>query len=94
MERRVKVFCVGQTEVLEWFRCASEGWPESVALPLVKGLPKGVRVLAVQSNFMNRQFEFLVEHESFELVAEGVPAPFAEDQLCLEFFLINVPPQN
>lgn len=90
----MKVFCVGQTEVLEWFRFASEGWPQRVALPLVKGLPKGVRVLAVQSNFMNRQFEFLVEHESFEPVAEGLPAPFAEGQLHLEFFVVDVPPHT
>jgi|LGVE01.1.fsa_nt_gb hypothetical protein len=44
-----------------------------------KELPPGYIIKCVQHNFERQTFDFLIIHESFEKVLEGVVAPYIDD---------------
>ena len=87
MERRVRIVSLAYRDVLEWFTCALQGWPEFVRVPRIEGVPSDAKVLGVHHNFYTHRFDFLIKHESFDLVPAGDTPP--GDQLstrveCLE----------
>jgi hypothetical protein len=80
-DRRLKVVRIPANQVLDWFTFAVRGYPDNVALLELGGLPDGVRVLSVQTNWYARTVDFLVAHESFDEVLEGMEPPEYPDRL-------------
>lgn len=74
--RRIMRVSMSAHVVVEWFANAvlSDN-PRDAAIPKLRGLPNGVAVLGVSSDWMNRTLDFLVEHASFPEVPDGQEVP-------------------
>lgn len=76
--RRLKVVRFRQSDVLDMMAGAMTGFPGHVSLPVVRdAVPDGATVHSVFYDPLNRCFDFLVEHSSFDNIEEGSPAPLA-----------------
>lgn len=89
-ERRLKLVVVNRHDVLDWFTFAVKGWPETVAVPILTGLPADVQVIDVRDNYHTRQIEFMVSHPSFDPVPEGqvpprLPDPLQQGKMVVQF---------
>jgi hypothetical protein len=89
--RRVRLVAVPADHVLDWFASAAAGYPRYVTLPLFRGLPDGARVQRVRENFYTKQFEFVVEHASFDPVPEGVAPPLFPGPLGATCVAVELP---
>ena len=73
--RRMKIVSIRYDDVLFSIRHLEK----SGDMIIHNQLPEGCIVKAVNMNFLAHCFEFLILHESFPLVVEGCPPPYAED---------------
>lgn len=82
-DRRVRIYTISANTVLDWFTAAFRGWAGQrfISLPVMEGVPPGVRVLSVVSNPLHRTFDLLLAHPSFDPVPEGFPTPVIHNGL-------------
>lgn len=78
-QRRARVYAVRQSDVIDNIQFAllpDAEQPQFVGVPdLSPKLPEGAIIAGAHLNVMNREFEFLVYHESFDAVPVGQMAP-------------------
>lgn len=93
-ERRARVYTMDQREVLDLLQLAivpAFGLPEMLAVPREpRVLPRDALIVNSTLNFYNRQFEFLVYHESFDPVPVGETPPRWPAPLKLEFAAVRI----
>jgi hypothetical protein len=74
-ERREVAVCISENRILDilgFIRRPPSGY---IGIPDFPELPEGSRVRAVYHDFWSRCFVVLVEHQSFEIVPEGMRCP-------------------
>lgn len=72
-ENRRKILRVSECDVLGLLR-DMDNLPGFVRLPRFE-IPEGVKVCGVYPKYESRSFEFVLEHESFDPVPEGMLLP-------------------
>jgi len=93
-QRRARVYAVRQRDVLDNIQLAllpDAERPQFVGVPeLSPKLPAGAHIAAAHLNVMNREFEFLVYHESFDPVPVGQIAPRWPEPLALGYRVVEL----
>lgn len=74
-ERRVKLVFVGEADVLDLACVVHRGCEGTHAVKFPLALPDGAQILRVHHDQYRRQFAFLVRHDSFEPVPDGMATP-------------------
>lgn len=87
--RRLKVVSVPTHQVLDLFAFAVQGYPPTVHLPIIDGLPDGTRVGAVNFDFHTNSFLFLVENDAFDEVPEGERIPQFNNSWKVRFITVG-----
>lgn len=79
-ERRTRIYTLAYDQVLRLAKGASHETSTHVAVP-VMDLPDGAKVLQVYIDHLYGGFGFVVEHESFDPVPDGVESPHAHGEM-------------
>lgn len=74
-ERREKIFVVDSMAVLRMGVFQSEDTPECFVIQRRPVLPDGAKIMGVYYDPASRGFEFVVWHESFDVVPDGMRCP-------------------
>jgi hypothetical protein len=90
-ERREKIVRLGCDTVIDILDVGANKQPGYLRLPILPQLPAGYSVVACTANFMTKTIDIMVSHPSFDIVAEGNPAPyFGEGIMEAEFVYVKL----
>jgi len=97
-ERRARVYTIDQRHAIDLLQLAiapEGGLPGTLCVPREpRVLPRDALIVNSTLNFYNRQFEFLVYHETFDPVPVGALPPTWPDPLKLEVVSVLIAPEE